>query len=190
MDYGVQMKKVLSYIGIFLIIFLLTFRFHVGKLPILTQVTEPTLFKILLFLGADINAHKKGGDSVFLYNVKQVNMAYRDIKAYKGKTKLYPIEKGFLKMDQQTLEERPKIIRILLENSDVDIKWMLFKASAPITIEMLLDAGADIEELNGHGITPLEYNAYLKDVDTVKFLISKGAKIDKSNKYLRKILEN
>ena len=174
----------------FLVIFFLTFKFHVGKLPILNPVTEPTIFKILLFLGADIDAKEKGRDSVFLYNIKQVNIAYRDIKASKGKTKLYPIEKGFLKMDQQTLEERPKIIKILLENSDVDIKGMLFRASALVTLEMLLDAGADIEEVNGHDVTPLAYHAYLKDVDAVKFLISKGAKIDKSNKYLSELLGN
>lgn len=105
---------------IFLIIFFLTFRFHVGKLPILNHITEPTIFKTLLLLGADIKAKKEGRDSVFLFNIKQVNMAYRDIKASEENENLYPLEKAFLKSDYQTLEERTKIIKILLAYNDID----------------------------------------------------------------------
>lgn len=68
------------------------------------------------------------------------------------------------------------------------MKGMLFKASVPSTLEILLTAGADIEELNAHDMTPLMYHTRFKDLDAVKFLISKGADVDKGNKYLNKLL--
>ena len=49
------------------------------------------------------------------------------------------------------------------------------------TVKLLLDRGANIEEKDNYGITPIHRAAWEGQTDTVEFLLDRGANIEEKN---------
>jgi len=131
------------------------------------------LAKLLLKMGADVNAKDKYGNT--------------------------PLIKAVLRFDSQSFE----LIKLLLEHgADVNAKneykeTALIIATADIRIniiKLLLEYGADVNNIDKFGDTPLKASILKKDTEITELLIKHGANISAKDKngytYLQQAFNN
>ncbi len=188
------MKKSIIFVGV-VILFLSTYKYHLGKIPVINMYTHqyfnkyklslagtstPLFAKALILFGAEINP---------ISSSRRIRQSYSplfsQIKAYND-CFFHPYNRTKETLSK-CIDNHLEIIDILLANG-ADVKGALFQSRYVPILKSLLRAGANIEERDSSGITPLFYHTkYMykyntqnrNDVDTdaFNFLISKGANI-------------
>lgn len=160
----IRMKK-FSIVAIIVIVFLSTFNYHLGKIPAvnmyanhyifhyfdetldLEKTSSPLASRTLILLGAKVN-HNPSSQNRRKYS----SPLWAHIEAYnKCSTSIPEHEK-----DKRSVceENHLEIIGILLDKG-ADSKGALFQTKHVPILKLLLKFGADIEEKNREGMTPL-----------------------------------
>lgn len=201
------MKKVIIFVTI--IIFLGTFNYHLGKIPIvamyanqyvyqyfsngqldLERTKSPVIAKALILFGADVNAADSSNRR------RNQSPLYKQIKFYND-CAYHRSDHGTVSLDE-CQNNYLQIIEVLLDNG-AQLNEAAFNTRHVPILELLVKAGLDIEKPNRSGESLLFYQTqYMfkhnshdrSDLDTKAFeyLISIGANIHVKDKQEKSLL--
>lgn len=201
------MKKFIVFVVVVVLV-LSTFKYHLGQIPVvdayanhyffqyfdkryygpkldLAKTSSPLVAKVLILSGAEVN--QDPSSTRFRRDASPLSA---QIKEYSDCTLHLPEhQKDKIKECQ---ENHLEIIEILLDNG-ADRNDALFQTRHVPVLTLLLKYGADIEERNQQGVTPLfyqtknmqRYNSHNRsgiDSRAFEFLITQGADIHAKDK--------